>query len=121
MTKQPPCQNSVQRIEFRDLNLPAIQKALSPFGVDLSDLDAIAVAVFDHGDAPPGVSDRQFRFDYLDERIQARNSLASFAFLADDIPPIMTRLQAVADSAGEARLPADRDGYCPRCCAGRIL
>ena len=95
----------VQRIEFRDLDLPAIQKALSPFGVDLSDLDVIAVAVFDHGDAPAGVSDRQFRFDYLDERIRARNSLASFAFLADDIPPIMTRLQAVADSAGELDCP----------------
>ena len=97
--------DNVQRIEFRDFNLPAIKGALSPFGVDLSDLDAIAVAVFDHGDAPPGVSDRQFRFDYLDERICARNSLASFAFLSDDIPPIMTRLQAVADSAGEIDCP----------------
>jgi uncharacterized protein (DUF1786 family) len=97
--------DSVQRIEFRDFNLPAIQQALSPFGVDLSDLDAIAVAVFDHGDAPPGVSDRQFRFDYLNERIQAKNSLSSFAFLSDDIPPIMTRLQAVADSAGDLPCP----------------
>ena len=97
--------DSVQRIEFRDLDLPAIQKALSPFGVNLSDLDAIAVAVFDHGNAPPGISDRQFRFDYLDERIRARNSLASFAFLSDTIPPIMTRLQAVAVSAGKLDCP----------------
>jgi uncharacterized protein (DUF1786 family) len=97
--------DSVQRIEFRDLDLPAIQKALAPFGVDLSELDAIAVAVFDHGDAPAGVSDRQFRFDYLDERIRARNSLASFAFLSDNIPPIMTRLQAVAESAGKLDCP----------------
>lgn len=97
--------DSVQRIEFRDFNLPAIQQALSPFGVDLSNLDAIAVAVFDHGDAPAGVSDRQFRFDYLDERIRNKNSLAAFAFLADEIPPIMTRLQAVADSAGELPCP----------------
>jgi len=97
--------DSVQRIEFRDFNLPAIQAALAPFGVDLSDLDAIAVAVFDHGDAPAGVSDRQFRFDYLDERIQEKNSLAAFAHLADNIPPIMTRLQAVADSAGELPCP----------------
>jgi uncharacterized protein (DUF1786 family) len=96
---------SVQRIEFRDFNLPAIQAALSPFGIDLSDLDAIAVAVFDDGDAPAGVSDRQFRFDYLDSRIQAKNSLSSFAFLSSDIPPIMTRLQAVADSAGELPCP----------------
>ncbi len=91
--------DSVQRIEFRDFNLPAIQKALSPFGVILHELDAIAVAVFDHGNAPAGYSDRQFRFDYLDERIRAKNSLSSFAFLSDDIPPIMTRLQAVAQSA----------------------
>jgi len=96
---------SVQRIQFRDFNLPAIQNALSLFGVDLSDLGAIAVAVFDHGDAPAGVSDRQFRFDYLDERIRDRNSLAAFAYLSDDIPPIMTRLQAVADSAGDLPCP----------------
>jgi len=91
--------DSVQRIQFLDFNLPAIESALSPFGVTLRNLDAIAVAVFDHGDAPAGVSDRQFRFDYLDERIRAKNSLSSFAFLSDNIPPIMTRLQAVAQSA----------------------
>jgi len=97
--------DSVQRIEFRDLDLPAIQKALTPFGVDLSDLDAIAAAVFDHGNAPPGVSDRQFRFDYLDKRIRVKNSLSAFAYLAEDIPPIMTRLQAVAKSAGNLDCP----------------
>jgi uncharacterized protein (DUF1786 family) len=97
--------DSVQRIEFRDLDLPAIQKALSPFGVDLSDLDAVAAAVFDHGDAPPGTSDRQFRFDYLDKRIRAKNSLSAFAYLAEDIPSIMTRLQAVAKSVGNLDCP----------------
>lgn len=97
--------DSVQRIEFRDLDLPAIYEAFSRLGVDLSDLTAVAVAVFDHGAAPAGVSDRQFRFDYLDWRIRARNSLASFAFLAGDIPPIMTRLQAVAKSAGRLNCP----------------
>ena len=97
--------DSVQRIEFRDFDLPAIQKALAPFGIDLSDLDATAVAVFDHGDAPSGISDRQFRFDYLDERIRARNSLSAFAYLAEDIPPIMTRLLSVANSAGELGCP----------------
>ncbi len=97
--------DSVQRIELRDLDLPAIHQAFSRLGVDLSDLTAVAVAVFDHGAAPPGVSDRQFRFDYLDQRIRARNSLASFAFLSEDIPPIMTRLQAVAKSAGQLPCP----------------
>jgi uncharacterized protein (DUF1786 family) len=91
--------DSVQRIQFLDFNLPALEAALTPFGLTLHNLDAIAVAVFDHGNAPAGYSDRQFRFDYLDERIRAKNSLSSFAFLSDDIPPIMTRLQAVAQSA----------------------
>ncbi|HVN16011.1 MAG TPA: DUF1786 family protein, partial [Anaerolineales bacterium] len=64
-----------------------------------------AVAVFDHGDAPAGISDRKFRFDYLDERIKAKNSLAAFAYLANEIPPIMTRLQSVADSANDLNCP----------------
>ena len=54
----------------------------------LNDLSAVAVAVFDHGDAPPGMSDRQFRFDYLDERIREqlrhrKNPLSAFAFSRD--------------------------------------
>ena len=97
--------STVQRIEFRDFDFPAIAETFARFGVPLDDLAAVAVAVFDHGAAPDGVSDRQFRFDYLDERICEKNSLSSFAFLADDIPPIMTRLQAVANSAQDIDAP----------------
>jgi uncharacterized protein (DUF1786 family) len=97
--------DSVQRITFRDFDLPAINQVFSAFGVDLSDLAAVAVAVFDHGNAPPGVSDRQFRFDYLDQRLRQKNSLAAFAYRAEAVPPIMTRLQAVAQSAGGMDCP----------------
>jgi uncharacterized protein (DUF1786 family) len=96
---------SVERLELRDFDFPAIVKTFAEYGVSLDDLSAVAVAVFDHGNAPPGVSDRQFRFDYLDERIRAKNSLSAFAYLADDIPPIMTRLQAVANSADSLPCP----------------
>src|SRR5512138_125733 len=47
----------VQRIEFRDFDFRAIQTAFGGFGVRLDDLDAVAVAAFDHGAAPAGVSD----------------------------------------------------------------
>ncbi len=97
--------SAVRRLELRDFDFPAIARTFEDYDVSLHDLAAIAVAVFDHGNAPAGVSDRQFRFDYLDERIRAKNSLASFAFLSADIPPIMTRLQSVADSAGELPCP----------------
>ncbi len=97
--------SNVKRLELKDFDFELISKTFEDYGVSLNDLSAIAVAVFDHGNAPAGVSDRQFRFDYLDERIRAKNSLASFAFLSSDIPRIMTRLQSVADSAGELPYP----------------
>lgn len=92
-------------IELRDFDFLTIQRSMAEFGVSLSNLAAVAVAVFDHGDAPPGYSDRQFRFDYLDARIQAENKLSAFAFLSDNVPTIMTRLQAVVDSAGMIDAP----------------
>jgi uncharacterized protein (DUF1786 family) len=91
--------SSILRLELRDFDFPLIAETFARFHVPLDDLAAVCVAVFDHGNAPPGISDRQFRFDYLDERIHIRNALSSFAFLSPEIPPIMTRLQAVADSA----------------------
>jgi uncharacterized protein (DUF1786 family) len=95
----------VQRIELRDFDFDAISAAFSGFGVDLTDLSAVAVAVFDHGNAPPDVSDRQFRFDYLDERIRSENRLSAFAYRSEEIPAIMTRLQAVATSAAKIDAP----------------
>ena len=97
--------SKVHHLELRDFDFPLISRTFAEYGIFLNDLTAIAVAVFDHGNAPAGVSDRQFRFDYLDERIRARNSLSSFAFLSHDIPTIMTRLQSVADSAGKLPCP----------------
>ena len=97
--------SAVSRLELRDFDFELISKTFSDYGVSLNDLEAIAVGVFDHGNAPAGVSDRQFRFDYLDERIKAKNSLSAFAYLSNDIPKIMTRLQSVADSAGELPCP----------------
>ena len=97
--------SKVESLELKDFDFGLISKTFEGYGVSLKDLSAVAVAVFDHGNAPAGVSDRQFRFDYLDERIRARNSLSSFAFLSTDIPKIMTRLQSVVDSAGELPCP----------------
>jgi uncharacterized protein (DUF1786 family) len=62
----------------------------------------VAVAVFDHGAAPPGYSDRVFRFEYLAERVRERNSLTSFAYFREEIPAALTRLAAAASTA-----PAD--------------
>ncbi len=91
--------SSVRRLEFRDFDFGSIAQAFGTFGVSLTDLDAVSVAVFDHGAAPPGVSDRKFRFDYLDSRIRETDRLSAFAYPAAEIPPSLSRLQAVATSA----------------------
>lgn len=96
---------TVRRIELRDFDFPRIARAFAAFGVSLDDLAAVAVAVFDHGAAPPHISDRQFRFDYLDRRIRQANRLSAFAYPAEAVPPEMTRLQAVVRSAQEVDAP----------------
>jgi uncharacterized protein (DUF1786 family) len=96
---------TVQRIELGDFNFPLISHTLEQFSVSLDHLAAVAVAVFDHGDAPRGISDRRFRFDYLDRRIRAENRLSAFAYCRQDIPPSMTRLQAVGRSANGLPVP----------------
>ena len=95
----------VEELELKDFDFPLISRTFADYGVSLRDIGAIAVAVFDHGNAPAGVSDRQFRFDYLDERIRAKNSLSAFAYLSTDIPKTMTRLQSIVDSTGELPCP----------------
>ncbi len=87
----------LRRIELRDFDYAAISAAFGAFGLELAP-DAIAVAVFDHGAAPPGVSDRAFRFEYL-EQIAARDDLSAFAYFREDIPPPLTRMRAVAATA----------------------
>jgi len=90
--------DQVRRVQTGDLQLEAIRRALGAFDVPL-EVDALAVAVFDHGAAPPGYSDRRFRFDYLEERLRQDQGLAGFAFWRDEIPARFTRLQAVAKAA----------------------
>ncbi len=82
-------------VELRDLDLPAIRSALSGFGVD-DKFDAMAVAVLDHGLAPPGMSNRVSRFEYLQRLMRQRNRLSAFAHLAGELPDSLTRMKAVA-------------------------
>lgn len=91
----------VRRLVLRDIDWDALRAALALFGVELAPA-AVGVAVFDHGAAPPGYSDRQFRFDYLSERLQRDRRLTSLAYLREQVPPSLTRMRAVAQS-----VPAD--------------
>jgi uncharacterized protein (DUF1786 family) len=84
----------VERIELRDLDLASIRRALSAFEVP-PDLDGLAVGCLDHGNAPPGFSDRLFRFNHLKQVVQERNDLAAFAFLPAELPEYLTRARSM--------------------------
>lgn len=96
--------DAVIRLDLKDFDFEQVMTALAQWGYLLAP-DMIAVAVFDHGDAPPGYSDRLFRFDYLKRRILHTGRLSAFAYREDDIPPAMTRLRAVARSAAPFGVP----------------
>jgi uncharacterized protein (DUF1786 family) len=110
----------VKRIAFKDFDFKAIRDAFARFDVRLEPA-AVGVAVFDHGAAPPGVSDRQFRFDYLKSQLEKRNALTSFAFRPGDIPAAMTRLQAVVKSAGDLDCPLIVMDTAPAAVLGALL
>ncbi len=87
-------------IETRDLDLAAVKTALKAFNVDPT-FDAVAVAVLDHGVAPPDVSDRLFRFDHLRHTLTTNRDIFTFAYLANEIPPHLTRMKAVAETTDQ--------------------
>lgn len=85
-------------IEMQDFAAQAIITAFQAFNVDL-EVDALAIAAFDHGAAPPGVSDRRFRFDFIETVVKRTPLPSAFAYLAAQTPPALTRLRAVTTSA----------------------
>ncbi|MEO7002743.1 MAG: DUF1786 family protein [Ktedonobacterales bacterium] len=95
-------------IEMRDFDAAALQRAFSAFGVDPT-VDAVAVAAFDHGAAPPGISDRRFRFGIIADRVRQRPDPLAFAYRAEDVPADLTRLAAVAAEAGAYPIAAQHE------------
>lgn len=94
--------DGVERIELRDLDLDTIRGALAAFDVP-GDFDGLALGCLDHGDSPPGYSDRLFRFDHLRRVVERENDLLSFAYLPDELPAYLTRARTlVAGAAGDA-------------------
>ena len=88
-----------RQVRLADLDLGMVQRALEAFEV-APEWDALAVAVFDHGNAPPGYSDRRYRFDHLRTQVEAGDSeVTSFLYLADEVPDYLTRVRAVVDTA----------------------
>jgi uncharacterized protein (DUF1786 family) len=89
---------NVDRVELRDLDLDAVRAALAAFDVSPS-FDGLALGCLDHGNAPPGYSDRLFRFDHLRRVVERRDDLLAFACLPEELPDYLTRARTMVESA----------------------
>ncbi len=87
-----------QHIELQDFDARAIITALRAFDLDPS-VDGLAIAAFDHGAAPPGISDRRFRFDFIEQTVRRQPVPSAFAYAAPDTPHDLTRLRSIAKSS----------------------
>jgi uncharacterized protein (DUF1786 family) len=82
-----------KEIEIQEANLRVFEKFFSNFGEDLQ-VNAIAIAVQDHGVSPKGVSDRTFRFENMERMIRKDNRPETFHFLEDSIPEYCLRMRS---------------------------
>jgi hypothetical protein len=93
--------DGIIRVQFRDFDYTAIQGAFAAFGAPLAP-DALALAVFDHGAAPPEVSDR--RFVWTIGGLSARDRRLS-AFAAMARTPLLTASGRLVTRARQSGLP----------------
>src|SRR6266496_1785812 len=92
----------VERMGFEVIDEDvAARRAADPalVHIELQDFNALAIAAFDHGAAPPGISDRRFRFDFIEKTVRRAPMPSAFAYAAEHTPADRTRLRAIATSA----------------------
>ena len=88
-----PESGDFNELEIREVDLPLLKSFLSHFGEDL-EIDAIAIAVQDHGVSPKGVSDRLFRFENMEAMLRRDNRPEAFHFTEDSIPAHYLRMRS---------------------------
>jgi uncharacterized protein (DUF1786 family) len=96
-----------EEIELDELDLNKLKEFLMNYGEDLSDIDAIGIAVQDHGAAPVGMSNRKFRIRKMKELLSKRNNIFNLAYIEDTIPQNFIRMNS-AFKASKRILPETR-------------
>ncbi len=92
-----PRTNHFQDLEIREIDLPLFEDFLSNFKEEL-DVKVIAIAVQDHGVAPKGISDREFRFSNIERMIREDNRPEMLHFIRDSIPEYYLRMRSAASA-----------------------
>lgn len=94
VVEEPPFDNYTV-IETKDVNLEFYREILESLGEDFN-FDYIGVAVQDHGRAPPGESDRVFRFKNFRRLMERGKSYLELGY--KEPPEYYTRMQGVMNT-----------------------
>jgi uncharacterized protein (DUF1786 family) len=77
-----------------ELGLKTLKSFLSPFGEKLN-VDAVAVAVQDHGVSPKGTSNRQHRIQKMKEFLEKDPRPQNLAFKEEEVPSYFLRMKSI--------------------------
>ncbi len=84
-------------LKIHEIELKRLRDFLINFGEDL-EVDAIGIAVQDHGVSPKGVSDRVFRFENMKAMLMKDNRPESFHFFENNIPHQFLRMKSAFEA-----------------------
>jgi len=85
-------------MKFHEIDLILLKDFFAHFGEEFN-LDLVAIAVQDHGTPPEGISNREFRFKMIEQRLKKDHRPESFVYAQNEIPACFRRMQAVARTA----------------------
>ena len=104
ITQGQPESFSGKTLKIKEVDLSSLGSFLARFNENLTDLDAVAVAVQDHGVSPKGISNRKFRIQKMLELLKENPRPENLAFGEDEIPPYFLRMRSAAQ-ASRRQLP----------------
>ncbi|MFQ5834701.1 MAG: DUF1786 domain-containing protein [bacterium] len=86
-------------LTVEEVNIRQLQAFLAEFGEAFSDVDAVAIAVQDHGVFPKGMSNRKFRIQKIREFLEENPRPESLAFREEEIPSYCLRMRSAAQAS----------------------
>jgi uncharacterized protein (DUF1786 family) len=87
-----------QVLQLGDVEPQRLEALVRAFGVEYR-FDAVAFCAQDHGQPPSGVSHLDFRHNLFQEQLQRSPHPHKLLYAADEIPPPLSRLKAIAEAA----------------------
>ncbi|MGQ4834628.1 MAG: DUF1786 family protein [Candidatus Asgardarchaeia archaeon] len=85
-------------IEIKEVDRLQLEKVFSAFNIEINNLDAIAVAVQDHGVPEKKMAQREFRFKIYKEMIDAGGKPENFAYKFSEVPSYFHRMLSLRDN-----------------------